>query len=470
MDPPVDSDMDRTNNRMSRDSGYNTHHYSDHSNPASNAGYGASNSTTVPHNSNLMNKANPRLDSDNSRGEYGNTAGHYSSPTGAHGSNATGTGHGTPGSSATGPHGSRAANKVDPRVDVDNARGHYGNTPGNYSTPTGAHGTATGPHVSSLANTTDPHVNSDHHRGNSGNAPGTHNNPSTGVGYGNGPGNTSAAGPHKSNFMNKLDPCVDSDMDSSRNAGMTNPQGMSHNNTGTFPQEISSHGHATGPPAGALEGRHAKHISGPHRLHSRICVAPEIYANVRATGNVTNATANASISGGMAPQGSASASGPTSADAGTTSSNQGGLKGAIRNMGSGMYPPLSGSGRPETDKTHKTIMPMMIVEEMVITITRVSLYPRTGITKFTVSKGMITTMNMVLVLYRDAGGDDLRRRQWGRGRNAELRHGIVTKVMIELVEKIIASLQARIIALVHSIFIFLWRAYCKLPDQSAIDE
>jgi hypothetical protein len=266
MDPPADSDVDRTKNRMSRDSGYNTHYHSDHSNPASNAGYGASNSTTVPHNSSLMKKADPRVYSDNSRGEYGNTAGHYSSPTGAHTSNATGTGYGTPGSTATGPHGSKVANTVDPLVDADNARGHYGNIPGNYSSPTGAHGIATGPHGSSLTNNADPHVDSDHHRGNYGNALGAHNNPSTGVGYGNGSSDASAAGPHKSNFMNKLDPRVDFDMDGSRNAGMTNQQGMSHNNTGTFPQEISSHGHATGPPAGALEGRHAKHTSGPHSL------------------------------------------------------------------------------------------------------------------------------------------------------------------------------------------------------------
>lgn len=69
-------------------------------------------------------------------------------------------------------------------------------------------------------------------------------------------------------------------------------------------------------------------------------------------------------------------------------------------------------------------MPMMVVE-MAITIIRVSLCPRTGITEFMVSKGMITTVNMVLAPYRDAGGDDLRRRQLERGRNVELWHGIV---------------------------------------------
>jgi hypothetical protein len=57
-------------------------------------------------------------------------------------------------------------------------------------------------------------------------------------------------------------------------------------------------------------------------------------ANARNTGNITNATASASVTGGMHPEGSANASGPTSADAGTTSSNQGGLIGAMKNLGS----------------------------------------------------------------------------------------------------------------------------------------
>lgn len=63
-----------------------------------------------------------------------------------------------------------------------------------------------------------------------------------------------------------------------------------------------------------------------------------INANACNTGNVTNATASASVHGGMNPEGTANASGPTSADAGTTTSNQGGLKGAMKNMmgGSGM--------------------------------------------------------------------------------------------------------------------------------------
>lgn len=64
-------------------------------------------------------------------------------------------------------------------------------------------------------------------------------------------------------------------------------------------------------------------------------------ANLHSAGNVSNATASAKVSGGMVPEGSADASGPLSADAGTTTSNQGGLKGAIKDlgMGSGMRGP-----------------------------------------------------------------------------------------------------------------------------------
>lgn len=55
----------------------------------------------------------------------------------------------------------------------------------------------------------------------------------------------------------------------------------------------------------------------------------------------------------MVPEGSADASGPLSADAGTTTSNQGGLKGAIKNlgMGSGMRDPEMSPGvRADTSK------------------------------------------------------------------------------------------------------------------------
>lgn len=216
MDPRVDSDMDRIPSRISRDSGYNTQHNSGYTDPSSNTGYGTSNTMSGPHSSNLANKADPRVDSDNSRGNHGNTLANYSSPTGNYGSNTTGTGYGNTRSTMTGPHSSNLANKADPRVDSDDSRGNYGNN--------------------------------------------------SGTNYGTSHGESTNAGPHKSNLMNKLDPRVDSEMDGSRNTGMGQGiyQGMGNSNTGTMPQEISSHAHATGGPAGALEGKHAKHTSGPH--------------------------------------------------------------------------------------------------------------------------------------------------------------------------------------------------------------
>lgn len=292
MDPPGDSELDHSGTRISRDSGYGTQHHSGYSNPSSNTGYGTSNTTTGPHNSSLLNKADPRVDSDNSRGNYGNTTGYDSNPNTTGYSNTTG--YGSPTSPTSGPHNSSLANKVDPRVDSDNSRSNYGNTTSTYNNP--------------------------------------NNSTRYGTSYGDNR-DTTTDGPHKSKLLNKLDPRVDSDMDGSRNMGMNNNQGIGQSNTTTIPQEVSSHGHATGPPAGALEGRHAKHTAGPPLPSLN---ASKQYADSYTyVGNITNATANASVKAGPIPEGSASASGPTSADAGTTTSNQGGLKGAIRNLGSG---------------------------------------------------------------------------------------------------------------------------------------
>jgi hypothetical protein len=290
--------MDRSTSRMSRDSGYNTQHHSGYSNPSSNPAYGSSNTTSGPHNSNLAYKVDAPVDSDNSRGDYGNTICNYSSPIGNYaGSNPTSTGYDNTRSTTAGPHSSNLANKVDPRVDSDNPQGNYGNS-------------------------------------------GTYKPISSGNNHGTSHGE-STNGPHKSTFMNKIDPRVDSDNDGSRTAGMGQglSQGMYHgtgnSNTGVLPQEISSHAHATGGPAGALEGKHAKHTSGAHSSSQPAICNTVRKANLELAGNISNATASAKVSGGMVPEGSADASGPLSADAGTSTTNQGGLKGAIRNLGMG---------------------------------------------------------------------------------------------------------------------------------------
>jgi len=157
-----------------------------------------------PHNSNIANKLDPRVDSDrDGRGAGHNTdypqkyeplvtsiPGTHTNPPGAPltkppVTTGTGTGTGIHGSTNAGPHNSNVANKLDPRVDSDrDGRAAYGDT------TTGAHGT----HDSHLSST-GTHAGSGAHGSNlPGPAPNT-------------------AGPHKMDILNKLDPKVDSDMD-----------------------------------------------------------------------------------------------------------------------------------------------------------------------------------------------------------------------------------------------------------------
>jgi hypothetical protein len=144
-----------------------------------------------PHNSNLANKMDPRIDSDrDNRNDPTSRIGGYGtqdSTTGAgYGSGTTGTGYG-PGNTA-GPHSSNVANKLDPRVDSDLDGRGVGHGSSNY-----------GPHSSNIANKADPRVDSDLD--------------GRGAGYG-----SSNYGPHSSNIANKADPRVDSDLDG-RGAG-----------------------------------------------------------------------------------------------------------------------------------------------------------------------------------------------------------------------------------------------------------
>lgn len=228
------------------------------------AHHGAPEGTAGPHNSRVANAADPRVDSDMDgshrkvagHGEHGSHAayggGHPEAYTlgGNHipatGSNTTGTHagthsgtHNTYGSSGThgtsegayGPHSSRAANALDPRVDSDRDGSRTAGTGAGYNT----HGTsegAYGPHGSRAANALDPRVDSDRDgsriAGNTG-----YNTHSTGTTLGSsGTHGTSegAYGPHSSRAANALDPRVDSDRDDSRTAGNT----TGTHNAGTF--------------------------------------------------------------------------------------------------------------------------------------------------------------------------------------------------------------------------------------------
>jgi len=308
-DPRVDSDRVGTAGNTTGAGGIGTGQYGEHTTGYHTTGHTTTGHTTTggltgshgtgysdptgPHDSRLANKADPRVDSDR-YGAQGNTAGAGGYGTGQYGEHTTGTtggltghsttghnthsatggltgAHGTTGhSDPTGPHDSRLANKLDPRVDSDRigaqgntagaggyGTGQYGeHTTGHHTTGTtgglaghsttggltGSHGTGyndpTGPHDSRLANKADPRVDSDRYgaQGNTAGAGGygtgqygehttghhTTGHHTTGglggstVGSGTAP---NTAGPHNSDLLNKVDPRVDSDLDGSKTYG-----------------------------------------------------------------------------------------------------------------------------------------------------------------------------------------------------------------------------------------------------------
>jgi len=229
-------------------------------------------STTGPHSSNLANKLDPRVDSDQDGSRNAGAAQYGAGAHQTHGTTGSGlTGsHGTTtggyGSTNAGPHDSNLLNKADPRVDSDRdgsrnaGASQYG--PGSHNTYgttgsglTGSHGatggygsTNAGPHDSNMLNKADPRVDSDRdgsrNAGASQYGPGSHNTyDTTGTGLTGSHGNTSSgltgnhgahtghvggvgsgpapntAGPHKSDMLNKVDPRVDSDRDGSKTVG-----------------------------------------------------------------------------------------------------------------------------------------------------------------------------------------------------------------------------------------------------------
>ena len=190
--------------------GVNTNANNSYDNPSSTTTYG-------PHDSNMANKADPRVDSDrDGRGAFGSNIG----------------------STNYGPHSSNIANKADPRVDsnLDGSRTTGNTGPGGYTSNTNTSGpggythmgsntstsgpggygntTTSGPHNSNLANKADPRVDSDRDsRSGFGKTTGP-------GGYGSTTDNTTA-GPHNSNLANKADPRVDSDHDGKSGFGNT---------------------------------------------------------------------------------------------------------------------------------------------------------------------------------------------------------------------------------------------------------
>ncbi|KAJ5761233.1 hypothetical protein N7520_008389 [Penicillium odoratum] len=205
-DPRVDSDLD---GRAA---------YTSNAAPtATGAAYGSTNnydssrsSNYGPHDSNVGNAVDPRVDSDlDSRGARNASTGYSAAgPTSAGtGYGSTGTNYGTANtydssrSSNYGPHDSKIANEVDPRVDSDRdgRAAHHSTSSGH-----GAGYAATGAAVGAGAG----YVGSQHHSS-------THS-PSTGPA-------TSTAGPHSSNLENKMDPRIDSDTPNDRYSASTGP-------------------------------------------------------------------------------------------------------------------------------------------------------------------------------------------------------------------------------------------------------
>jgi hypothetical protein len=174
-----------------------------------------------PHSSRVANAADPRIDSDmDHRGNNANSAGltgttgtsHNHGTSGLTGTTGTtGTGYGSSNTSGApqgtaGPHSSRLANTVDPRVDSD--RDHRANPNSSLTGTTGTTGTTHSHGTSGLTSTT----------GTSG---------LTGNEY----SSTTGQPQHSSNLANKIDPRVDSSTTygSGNTSGLTGTTGTSHN-------------------------------------------------------------------------------------------------------------------------------------------------------------------------------------------------------------------------------------------------
>jgi hypothetical protein len=203
-----------------------------HSNTTADPVFYSSNTTAGPHNSNIANKVDPRVDSDRdgSRTVGGNTYGTGTTGMGTTGYDTTNTGMtGTTG--GHGPHNSKMANKIDPRVDSTTGMMNTGSgttgmgTTGMGTTGSGfTHSTNAGPHNSSMANKMDPRVDSDRDGsytvgGNNTYGSGATGYGTTGTGMTGSTHNKTTVGPHKSDMANKLDPRVDSDLDGSKTIG-----------------------------------------------------------------------------------------------------------------------------------------------------------------------------------------------------------------------------------------------------------
>ncbi|EHA57282.1 hypothetical protein MGG_09261 [Pyricularia oryzae 70-15] len=235
-DPRVDSDRDHRANPASA-TGANTHA----TNPSM-AGHGnAHGATSTTGTSGLGSTGTTGTGMTGSHGTSGMTS---SNNYGSSGLGSTGT------STNSGPHGSNMMNKADPRVDSDRdhraapggmtGSNNYGSSGlGSTGTTgtgmTGSHGTSgmTSSHTSGMTGSNNYGSSGLGSTGTTGTGmTGSHGTTGGLGGTGPGPANNTA-GPHKSDMMNKVDPRVDSDLDGSKTVGQDKTYQRSSATTGT---------------------------------------------------------------------------------------------------------------------------------------------------------------------------------------------------------------------------------------------
>ena len=363
-DPRVDSDRDgrAAYGHNATSSGMNTHHtttgtgagaglagvgHSSHE-PMSTAGTGVNaydsthSSNHGPHQSNVANKADPRVDSDrDGRAAYGHNStssgmNTHSTTTGAGaglaGAGLAGAGHSSHGaghssheplgtgagantynsthSSSHGPHQSNVANKVDPRVDSDRdgraAYGHNSTSSGmnTHSTTTGAGAGLAGAGLAGAGHSSHGAGHSSHEPLGTGAGANTYNST-----------HSSSHGPHQSNVANKVDPRVDSDRDGRAAYGHNSTSsGLNSHHTATGAGVGAGAGLATGAAAHELGSSHSANV-GPHHSNAANKMDPRVDSDLdgRASHSTntynTNAPGTTVGSGGVGHTGPATGSG-----------------------------------------------------------------------------------------------------------------------------------------------------------------
>ncbi|KAJ5668772.1 hypothetical protein N7462_009842 [Penicillium macrosclerotiorum] len=162
---------------------------------------GPASSTAGPHESNLANKADPRVDSDRSQGGLGYVPEHQQASTHSYASG--------PASSTAGPHESNLANKADPRVDSDRSKEQHGDLSGNTTFDRDVHRSSIGgAGVLPISGSKGPTTTKTFDQ--------AQDNSAAGSSYST---TQKTVGPHKSDVANKMDPRVDSDLDGSATIG-----------------------------------------------------------------------------------------------------------------------------------------------------------------------------------------------------------------------------------------------------------